>query len=62
MLKEIFEQPFGVKETMRGRLSEGVLDFSELNISKEQIKNLEKIHIIACGTSSHAALLGKQLI
>jgi glucosamine--fructose-6-phosphate aminotransferase (isomerizing) len=62
MLKEIFEQPFGIKETMRGRLSEGMLDFKELNISGEEIKNLEKLHIIACGTSSHAALLGKQLI
>ena len=62
MLKEIFEQPFGVKETMRGRLSEGILDFKEINLTSEQIRNLEKIHIIACGTSSHAALLGKQLI
>lgn len=62
MLKEIFEQPFGVKETMRGRLSEGILDFREINLTSEQIRNLEKIHIIACGTSSHAALLGKQLI
>ncbi len=62
MLKEIFEQPFGVKETMRGRLIEGQLDFKELNMTSEQIRSLEKIHIIACGTSSHAALLGKQLI
>ncbi|MDD3519964.1 MAG: glutamine--fructose-6-phosphate transaminase (isomerizing) [Actinomycetota bacterium] len=62
MLKEIFEQPFGVKETMRGRLSEGILDFKEIDLTSEQIINLEKIHIIACGTSSHAALLGKQLI
>ncbi len=62
MLKEIFEQPRGVKETMRGRLANGNLNFDEINLSKEQIKNLDKIQIIACGTSYHAALAGKQLI
>jgi glucosamine--fructose-6-phosphate aminotransferase (isomerizing) len=62
MLKEIFEQPYGVKETMRGRLLDGALNFDELNISEEQIKNLKKIQIIACGTSYHAALTGKLLI
>ena len=62
MLKEIFEQPFGIKETMRGRLVEGNLQFEELNMTEDQIRNLNKIQIIACGTSSHAALLGKQLI
>lgn len=62
MLKEIFEQPFGIKETMRGRLIGFELQFEELNMSEDQIRKLGKIHIIACGTSSHAALLGKQLI
>jgi len=62
MLKEIFEQPYGVKETMRGRLVNGELSFNELNLSDKQIKNLKKIQIIACGTSYHAALIGKQLI
>ena len=62
MLKEIFEQPFGIKETMRGRLTGSELQFDELNMSEDQIRKLSKIQIIACGTSSHAALLGKQLI
>jgi glutamine---fructose-6-phosphate transaminase (isomerizing) len=62
MLKEIFEQPFGIKETMRGRLIDSKLQFDELNMSEDQIRKLNKIQIIACGTSSHAALLGKQLI
>lgn len=62
MLKEIFEQPYGVKETMRGRLTDGRLNFDELNLTPEQIKNLEKIQIIACGSSYHAALIGKQVI
>ncbi|MDD5660041.1 MAG: glutamine--fructose-6-phosphate transaminase (isomerizing), partial [Actinomycetota bacterium] len=62
MQKEIFEQPFGIKETMRGRLVDGDLRFDELNMTEDQIRNLSKIQIIACGTSSHAAMLGKQLI
>ena len=62
MLKEIFEQPYGVKESMRGRLSNGKLHFDELGLDSEQIKGLKKIQIIACGTSYHAALIGKQVI
>jgi glucosamine--fructose-6-phosphate aminotransferase (isomerizing) len=62
MLKEIFEQPYGVEETMRGRLVDGRLNFDELNMSDKLIKDLKKIQIIACGTSYHAALIGKQII
>jgi len=62
MLKEIFEQPYGVKETMRGRIIDGSLNFDELNLTVEQIKGLKGIQIIACGTSYHAALIGRQVI
>ena len=62
MLKEIFEQPYGVKESMRGRLSNGELHFDELGLSEKQIKDIKKVQIIACGTSYHAALIGKQVI
>jgi glucosamine--fructose-6-phosphate aminotransferase (isomerizing) len=62
MLKEIFEQPYGVKESMRGRLSNGELHFDELGLSGKQIKDIKKVQIIACGTSYHAALIGKQVI
>lgn len=62
MLKEIFEQPYGVKETMRGRLVNGKLNFGELDMTPEQIKSLKKVRIIACGTSYHTALIGKQVI
>lgn len=62
MLKEIFEQPYGVKETMRGRLVDGKLNFDELGMMPEEIKSLKKIRIIACGTSYHTALIGKQVI
>jgi glucosamine--fructose-6-phosphate aminotransferase (isomerizing) len=62
MLKEIFEQPYGIKETMRGRLLNGALNFDELSLSEQQVKNLQRIQIIACGTSYHAALTGKLVI
>lgn len=62
MLKEIFEQPYGVKESMRGRLSNGELHFDELGLSVDQVKDIKKVQIIACGTSYHAALIGKQVI
>jgi glucosamine--fructose-6-phosphate aminotransferase (isomerizing) len=62
MLKEMFEQPYGIKETMRGRLIDGELNFDELNMTAEQIRGLKKIQIIACGTSYHAALTGKLVI
>ncbi len=62
MLKEIFEQSYGVKESMRGRLSNGELHFDELGLSVDQVKDIKKVQIIACGTSYHAALIGKQVI
>jgi len=62
MLKEMFEQPYGIRETMRGRLSSGKLKFDEIGLSDKEIKELKKIQIIACGTSYHAALTGKLII
>ncbi len=62
MLKEMFEQPYGIRETMRGRLSNGELHFDEIRLTNGQIEKLKKIQIIACGTSYHAALTGKLII
>ncbi len=62
MLKEMFEQPYGIRETLRGRLSNGAFNFDEINLTEQQIKDLKKIQIIACGTSYHAALTGKLII
>jgi len=47
---------------MRGRLTNGELDFDELNLTAQEIKDLRKVQIIACGTSYHGALIGKQVI
>ncbi len=60
MLKEIFEQPVAIKETLRGRiLAEGEVFVDEINLSQEEIRNLEKIFVIGCGTSYYAGLMGR---
>ncbi|NOQ48817.1 MAG: glutamine--fructose-6-phosphate transaminase (isomerizing) [Methanococcoides sp.] len=61
MLKEIHEQATSVHDTFAGKLSEldGSVDLEELNISNEEIRNIDRIEIIACGTSWNAGLLGK---
>ncbi|MGD0327842.1 MAG: glutamine--fructose-6-phosphate transaminase (isomerizing) [Halobacteriota archaeon] len=61
MLKEIHEQPKALRETMEDRLCEleGSIDFKELRPLEDEIKNIESVTIIACGTSYHAGILGK---
>ncbi|SHF40430.1 glutamine--fructose-6-phosphate transaminase (isomerizing) [Chryseobacterium takakiae] len=64
MLKEIFEQPKSVHDTMRGRLlvEEGVIKMAGIWDHIERFKNANRIIIIACGTSWHAGLIGEYLI
>jgi len=64
MLKEIFEQPEAVRETVAGRisLSTGKVHLNEINIDDEALRRMRKVHLVACGTSWHAALVGKFLI
>ncbi len=63
MLKEIFEQPRAIRETLRSRLSEdGIVQMSEIDMSPEQAAALERVFIVACGTSYHAGLVAKNLI
>lgn len=61
MLKEIYEQPKAVRDTMRERLTqeEGTITFPELNWSREDFAGISKIFIVACGTAYHAGLVGK---
>ena len=64
MLKEIHEQPDVIRQTLSGRLisaDEPVL-LNEVKLTKENLKTLERVQIIACGTSLHAAMVGKYLI
>ena len=58
MLKEIFEQPQAVKETFEKRVHNGRVDFSDV-LNYEDIKNINKIYIVACGTAYHAGLQGQ---
>jgi glucosamine--fructose-6-phosphate aminotransferase (isomerizing) len=64
MLKEIFEQPRVVEDTLRGRIlkTDGDVFLEELNLSEADVKNTRKLFLVACGTSWHAALIGKFLI
>ena len=64
MLKEIFEQPQSVENTMRGRLilEDGTAKLGGLNLSQDDLLRIDNIIITACGTSWHSALIGELLI
>ena len=64
MLKEIYEQPRAIMDTLRGRLSydTGNVYLDEAGLSEDDVKGLKKIFIVACGTSWHAALVAKFMI
>ena len=64
MLKEIFEQPRAVTDTIRGRISleEGDVSLQESGLTPKVLKDIRRVVIIACGTSSYAALVGKFMI
>jgi glucosamine--fructose-6-phosphate aminotransferase (isomerizing) len=64
MMKEIFEQPKVIKDTLNGRLSqdseEVILD--QIKIDKDVLEKINKIYIVACGTAYYAGMIGKELI
>ena len=64
MLKEIFEQPKIIQETIQHRMPEGcdhvVLD--QIQLTKQELENIDRIYMVACGTAYHAVLVGKYLI
>ena len=64
MLKEIFEQPESLHNTLRGHLleDEGTARLRGLNLSDDELKRFDRIIITACGTSWHAALIGEYMI
>ena len=63
MLKEIYEQPKGLADTLGRRLSpEGKIDLEGIALRKEEIEKFSKIYIVACGTAYHAGLVGKYVI
>ena len=58
MLKEIFEQPQSIKETINRRVNNNIIDFSDV-LSDDEIKEIDMIHLVACGTAYHAGLQGQ---
>ncbi|MGZ3755328.1 MAG: glutamine--fructose-6-phosphate transaminase (isomerizing) [Mucilaginibacter sp.] len=64
MLKEIYEQPRSIRDCMRGRIypQQGKVQLGGVKEYKEKLKNVDRIIIIACGTSWHAGLVGEYLI
>ncbi|WP_317315754.1 glutamine--fructose-6-phosphate transaminase (isomerizing) [Peptostreptococcus russellii] len=63
MNKEIHEQPQGVKDTIERRLDEnGKIVLDSIKLTKNELENINRIYIVACGTAYHAGLLGKKAI
>ncbi|MDR2616923.1 MAG: glutamine--fructose-6-phosphate transaminase (isomerizing) [Endomicrobium sp.] len=63
MLKEIFEQPRTIEDTLRGRIypNEGKVHVEEVKLNKEDVRNISNIYLIACGSSYHAGFVSKFL-
>src|SRR3954466_13415828 len=62
MLKEIEEQPDAIAETIGERLYHGELQLDGLELTEDQIRNLSRVVILACGTAYHAGLVGRYLL
>jgi glucosamine--fructose-6-phosphate aminotransferase (isomerizing) len=63
MIKEIHEQPKAIRDTMTSRIALGKpITLDKISITKEQIQNIDRIYIVACGTAYHAGVVGKYVI
>ena len=62
MLKEIFEQPSTIEDSIRGRIVNNHIELSGVNLNRDKFDKADRIIIVACGTSWHAGLIGKRLI
>jgi glucosamine--fructose-6-phosphate aminotransferase (isomerizing) len=62
MLKEILEQPRAIRDTLSGRLVAGVPELPELALSQSAARALDRAELVACGTSWHAALVGRRYL
>ena len=62
MLKEIHEQPRVIRDTLAGRLANNQLVIDELEMTPEELNLVDRVYVIACGTSYHAGLIAKNLI
>ena len=63
MLKEIYEQPKAVSETLNRRIgANGKVELDGIKLTAEDLENINKVYIVACGTAYHAGLVGKYII
>lgn len=62
MLKEIHQQPKALRDTMLSRLEEDRVVLQEVDLTPEQVAQINRVYIVACGTAWHAGLVGKTLI
>src|SRR5437870_6504573 len=64
MLKEIHEQPRAVADTFRGRiaLKNGEVSLEDIHLTANQVKQIKRVHLVACGTAWHACLVGKFML
>ncbi|MCX8128519.1 MAG: glutamine--fructose-6-phosphate transaminase (isomerizing) [Clostridia bacterium] len=62
MMKEMFEEPKVLRDTINPRIKGDKVVLDEIKITEEDLKNIDKIYIVACGTASHAGVVGKYVI
>lgn len=62
MIKEISEQPVAVSDTIKHYVKDGRIDLGDIGLEKEDIKNLERIYVVACGSAYHVGLVAKHAI
>lgn len=62
MLKEIYEQPRAIRETVGAKLDNGSIEIEGIEFTKEYLETVNKIYIVACGTAMHAGLVAKTVI
>lgn len=62
MMKEIYEQPKAIADTLNSYLKDGTIDLSETGLTGEELNLLERIYIVACGSAYHVGMVGKYVI
>lgn len=62
MMKEMCEEPKVIRDTVSPRVKDGLVTLDSIHITAEELQNIEKIYIVACGTAYHAGIIGKYLI
>ena len=62
MMKEIHEQPKAIRDTLTGKITDGKVSFEGFDLTKEDLLDVDRVYIVACGTAYHAGLMGKAVI